>query len=475
MIVLLCPIFIENKNSADATIVGFVWFAIRPPCTMDYVPVEVYDLILSFLSPAELARLACCCSFLHELVLPHLYKHLQIDLRSGDPDVPTTKALQVLSRNTMLRRSIRSIAMANAPYTFWTAGHSKLLSIVLSTILEFPERIRSFVWKSSLPFTKASFPNLQVLHCSNVQSNSELEWVRWHLTNCPSLETLHLGLTRRSSPFTGSWLLSGVRQPRLRALSLQGMNLSDVEPGELLGSQIQSLQLKYCQGMDQFLCRLQDREISAQLKILRLTGIASVHVLQQFLFQLGKNVCLEELSLCIGSTAHSICLRCIQAHAPALRLLVLDFRYLMQESTTSIPYSLETFQDILQHFPRLESLGLPLDMNDRSAAKYKRLKFKVSHYLLGSPRSFGLTSCSHSQLSVLRTGTLRTLHIRRHCSPWRRFVNDAKHAAAPFRRHGTFQVLMDHGARLRKLVYSPETSYFCQATDSERQALCTDL
>lgn len=437
---------------------------------MERLPAELHDLILSFLPRADLSRLARCCRLLQDIATPLLYRSLLVNLRSGDPDCRSTKLLQVLSHYPPLRHYMRDVEIANASFTFWTAGHSRLLGIVLSTIFTFPHRIRSFSWKASGLFTRFCFANLEKLECTNLQSNDELSWVRWHLENCTSLRTLRLRLTMRLSPQAGCWLLSGLSLPRIEVLSLQGIDLSCVDPAGVLGPSVQSMELEYCVGVDHFLRRIATCESLPKIRSLRLAGSVSVDLLNQLLFRLAQTACLRELSLRIGSASQRICIKCIQPHAPELTRLILDFRQNIIDPRSSVLYGAQELQEILQTFPFLTTLGLPLDLKAKSSGRYRRAKLDVCTRPLNLNSSANLL-----QLSALRKTSLTTLHIRRHCVDWRRHVRDAKHVAAPFRVKGGFNVFLDHGSRLRKMVFEPETSYFCNATDEDKQALCAEL
>ncbi|KAM3502486.1 hypothetical protein MY11210_009050 [Beauveria gryllotalpidicola] len=224
-----------------------------------------------------------------------------------------------------------------------------------------------------------------------------------------------------------------------------------------MGLTIRSLDLRYCAGMNAFFSKVAKLGLTpTKLRTFRALGIISMDLLQNFLFTLAGASHLEELSLCLGSAMHPICLHCIEPHAPALKLLILDFRAVLHDVDSAIQYSADQFEDILARFPRLISLGLPLQLKDPVFDRYKRAKFKSQD---------------------LHTKALRTLHIRRRCTPWKRFARDAMHAAAPFqRRRSGFTVLLDRGHRLRKMVFSAQAPPRPAAIDTvERENLCTEF
>ncbi|KAK8150614.1 hypothetical protein G3M48_000487 [Beauveria asiatica] len=345
---------------------------------MERVPAEVIHLILSYLDTRDLARVATSCRVLSSRAEPLLYQNLDICLHSGNPTPATHKHLCVLSREPRLRQLIRHVAVGNAEATLWTAGHTNLLKIILSTCIDCPTQIRSFSWKPTRIFIDVYFPKLTHLDCADVRSQNEIDWIQWHLVHCRHLKSLSIGSARLLSPFFSSSLFSALTAPpSLDTLSLRGIDLSYVNPAVVIGPTIRSLDLRYCAGMDAFFFEVARLGLTPKLRTFRALGIMSMALLQNFLFTLAGASHLEELSLCLGSALHPICLHCIEPHAPALKMLILDFRAVLQDVDSAIQYSADQFEDILARFPRLVSLGLPLQLKDPFFDRYKRAEFKV--------------------------------------------------------------------------------------------------
>ncbi|KAJ6783281.1 hypothetical protein PWT90_02188 [Aphanocladium album] len=404
---------------------------------MERVPLEVLHLILSHLPGSDLARAAQSCRALCNQITPFLYRNLDIHLRSGNPDAATHKLLTTLIRNPSLRQLIRHISVENEASTFWTAGHSKLLRLLLSTWIECYGHIRSFTWKPTSIFTDAYFPNLTHLECTKTRNRDELSWIRWHLYHCRELKSLSVGFIELlSAQLSNSLFLTPMGPFALHTLSLRGIDLSLVNPAVFVSPSLHHLGLEYCHGMDAFFCNVVQQDLAPQLRSLRIVGTMSMAILQGFLVELAKTSRLEELTLCIGSTLHPICLQCIELHASALKLLILDFRAQMHDRSSAMQYSAQQFEDILARFPRLHSLGLPLQLKDPASSRYKRARF---------------------QSLDLHKKALNTLHIRLRCRP--RFELDARHVAAAFQRRGRFTVYIGQGRGLKKLVFDKGTNY----------------
>ncbi|OAA44448.1 F-box domain, cyclin-like protein [Cordyceps fumosorosea ARSEF 2679] len=345
---------------------------------MERMPVEVLQLILSCLDTPDLARVAKSCRALSHQAEPLLYQNLDIRLHSGNPALATDKHLCVLLKEPQLRELIRHVAVENEESTLWTAGHTHLLKIILSTCIDRPTQIRSFSWKPTRILTDAYFPNLAHLDCANVRSQSEVGWIQWHVAHCLHLKSLSVGSAQLLSPSFSSSLFSALTAPlRLHTLSLRAVDLSYINPAVVISPSIRSLHLQYCAGMDAFFFEVAKLGLTPKLRSFRALGIMSMALLQDFLFTLADTSHLEELSLCLGAAMHPICLHCIEPHAPALRLLILDFRAALQDVDSAIQYSADQFEDILARFPRLTSLGLPLQLKDPSYDRYRRAEFKI--------------------------------------------------------------------------------------------------
>ncbi|KAF5120962.1 hypothetical protein E5D57_013298 [Metarhizium anisopliae] len=417
------------------------------------LPSELYLKVLSNLSSSDLAALARCSRTQCQIVTPILYRKLSLHLYSGDPDASSTLLLRTLSANPRLRYFIRQLEVVNASSTYWTSGHSKLLGILLSSILTHPDRITSFTWKAGLLPTHIFFPEMSILECTRILNMSDLLWVRWHLLYCRSLKSIRLHVSKRMDQRSLQWFLSNLSLQRVRHLHLQGADLTTMNIDVV--DSLQTLDLKLCRGLDGFLARLVSYGVPQSLKVLRLAGDIALTSLECFLSAVASKTRLEELSLRIGGATRFPSTKAIQALAPGLSTLVLDFRQNLSDPRSSLKYTIKDFQDFIKEFPLLRSVGFALDLRNPKCQRYQRTKFVKD--------------------ITLENSSLEYLHLRGHCVPLKRSILDAKHLAAPFVKNGRLRVLLDHGSRLRKLSFSQKSYEFSTVSDEEQLQLSTDL
>ena len=339
------------------------------------LPVEVFLNVLSNLCPSDLATLARCSRSQCQMVLPILYKTLSVQLRSGSPDPSSTLLLRTLSVNPRLRYYVRQVEVVNASSTFWTAGHSQLLGILLSSILTYPDRIKSFTWKAGLLQTHIFFPGMEALECTKIMNKSELLWVRWHLLYSHSIKSIRLHLSTRVCQQAGQWFLSQLSLRNVQNLSLHGADLSMLNID--ITKSLKSLELKLCHGLNHFLTQLVSYGVPDSLKSLKLAGNMVLTSLEFFLSAVASNTRLEDLSIRIGGVTRCLSTKFVQALAPQLSSLVLDFRQDLSDPRSSFKYTVKDFQDIIKGFPLLKSVGIALDLRNPKCSRYRRTKFGV--------------------------------------------------------------------------------------------------
>lgn len=339
------------------------------------LPAELYLKVLSNLVSSDLAALARCSRTQCQIVTPILYKEMTLQLRSGDPDPSSTLLLRTLSANPQLAYFIRHVEVVNSSSTYWTSGQSKLLGILLSNILTHPDRIKSFSWKASLIQTYIFFPDLGALECTKILNVTDLLWVRWHLLNCSSLKSIRLHISKRIDQQHVQWLLSSLSLRNVRDISLQGADLS-VLSIDVVAS-LETLDLKLCRGLHDFLSRLVAYGVPRSLRVLRIAGDIPLTSLEFFLTAVASRVQLEELSLRIGGASRFLSTKVVQALAPGLSTLVLDFRQTLSDPRSSLKYTIKDFQDIIEGFPLLKSVGVALDLRNPKCLRYQRTKFAV--------------------------------------------------------------------------------------------------
>lgn len=342
---------------------------------MHSLPIELQLLIFNSLSSADLAAISQCSRFFYKLATPLLYQHLNVIMKSGNPDAKTTAMLQTLCKNVLMQSFIRTVTVTNVDGTFWTAGHSTLLNIILRPILQASERIKSLSWKTSQIYTELVFPRLKSLECTKIYHQRELEWIRWHLLYCKSLVHLHLAFTAPFSRLDILNIFNNVQLHKLKILRLELVDLSIFTTPIL--SSIHTLDIKSCPAAKTFLHRLLVLRQATCLKSLRITGDIPLPIIHNFISKLRLG-CLEDLYLYIGNALEYFDFHSLKPHYQSLRSLVLDFRQRLKDSRSVIRYSINDFQNILTLLPSLESLGLPLDIRDTNSLRYKRVNYTVS-------------------------------------------------------------------------------------------------
>lgn len=309
------------------------------------------------------------------------------------------------------------------------------------------------------------FPNLAHFECTDVSSEDELNWIQWHLRHYKRLKSFSISCARLSKSYITRPLFSFPGS--LQELSLCSIDLSTVNVS-IVWSSLRRLQLQYCTGMDSFLSEA-SRSQTSKLQSFRVVGEINIALLKHFLLRLSENTHLKELNLCMGEARHSICLRYVEPHARALKHIVFDFRGELRNAKSAIQYSATEFEEILARFPRLESLRIPLQLDDQSPGRYRRAEFKVCSF---SPPA--LPNTDQNKTLHLQPMALKTLHIRRLCSPYQRFAGDAKHTAAPFQHNGEFTVFLGLGKRVKKIKFGTNSKlhHTIDATNANKEMLC---
>lgn len=341
---------------------------------MTIIPLEVYEIIISHMALGDAARIARCCRSMYDAVCRHLYKRATLRFTSGTPTTATKLLLQQLSKRSDLRRCVRHVSLSNRASTVWTSGHSTLIGLLLSVVLEFPDRIRTFHWDAGGVPTSTTFQNLESLQCTKIRGDAEIRWAQRHLAGCRGLTALRLGLVL-PPPGVGSYLLSSVRARHLQVVSLQRIDLTGVVPAKLLSVAIRALELRHCPGSEAFLVQACRANLAQQLEDLVLVGNTAVWAVMEFVSHLGP--ALRRLALCIGSVGQRPCMQCVTPKSPSLRSLVLDFRVSIRSAAGSWMYSTADFAWLVRAYPKLETLGLPVDLRDTTKRVYTRVKLPV--------------------------------------------------------------------------------------------------
>lgn len=432
------------------------------------IPAELLLQVLSYLDSPELAKLSRCSKRYHQIITPILYTNLSVRVASGSLDASSESLLQSLISRSDFRAFVRQVEITSGSYEGWGSNHSKLLSILLSSILTNPKCITSLVWKASGLPIRIFFPELASIECTRVADSTDLLWLKWHLMCCP-LKSVRICLSTLASQRAGHWFLSNLQWPHVQHLFLQGADLTRMNSSSL--ECLDTLDLKFCHGLDDFLAFLISNGVPKSLKVIRITGYVDVTLLERFLVNTTRS--LSELSLRIGGASRVLDVRVLAALAPSLSILILDFRRHLDDPRLLAKYTAEDFQAIIRCFPLLKSIGVAMDLRNPKCRRYRRVNLAVSPAFLAI---FPAESDKLKQKGLsFQASCLEYLHLRGCSRPLKRSILDAKHLAAVFTDKRHFKVLLDHGKRLKKLEFRQHSYASMEASQMERVSLSTDL
>ena len=342
---------------------------------MEHIPLEILWLILDFLPRKDVARLSVCNRELNSKITPFLYRVLRIGFRKGFFIRSTLIFLNVLCRQPRLASFIREVDIVNFDSRLWSPGHSELLAVILSATITHREPISSFSTTVEWIPLGGVFPNLNSLTCLQIHTDTELEWVRWHLLNCSRLTELHLRLPAFEARL-GHRLLENVNLAAITKLSLDGICIANGSP--LKNWTPHTLDLRLCPGTEAFLEPMISAGQLNSLRVFRLVTHLTQECLGRLLRGLSKCHRLEELSLRLGDAVQPIAIHKYLVSHLLLRSLVFDLRGDITAPETSLKLNIKEMQRLIEACPKLEFLGLTVDLRNPRYQRYRRLKYSVS-------------------------------------------------------------------------------------------------
>ncbi|KAM0541733.1 hypothetical protein ACHAO7_010333 [Fusarium culmorum] len=429
---------------------------------MDLLPLEIYRMLACYLPIADLNNLVKCNKLSHDRGTSLLYRTLQLEFLSGIASSRTLLALQTLSANQRLGSLIRSIDVRHDGKTYnWTLGHSQLLSAVLSAIRLSPERIHAFSCDCPwITFTE-SFPNLKTLVHKNIKSKADLDWIQWHISECTQLSSITLSIPKWNI-ILDSLFFAKIVSSHLKELCLSGFQVSELKPARSWN--LQRLDLNLCSGSHILIQRLLATGNLNGLKSFRFAGHLSRGSFSDLMTSLGNMCHLEELSLRLGGLSYlngsrdfpgslhktalatrfigaekhirdlrSLVLNSVEGCGKTLRLLVLDFREVIDQPQTCLRFDLHAVQKLMGSCPAIEFIGMPLDLRVDNGRRYRRLAY-----------------AKNVDMSASR---LKSFHLRGDYRPFSRTLNDAKHISRPFSSRSDIEVFLGHYDKLRKVSF----------------------
>jgi hypothetical protein len=137
-----------------------------------------------------------------------------------------------------------------------------------------------------------------------------------------------------------------------------------------------------------------------------------------------------------------------------LRLLTLDIREFIDQPQSSMRFDLHGVQKLIGSCPKIEFIGMPVNLRASGGQRYRRMNYAVSEnhqFLCPSWKGVVLTL---SQKNIhLSARQLKAFHLRGDYRPFSRTLNDAKHMSKPFRNRSDFEIFMGHYDKLRKVSF----------------------
>ncbi|KAI3570659.1 hypothetical protein IWW34DRAFT_640706 [Fusarium oxysporum f. sp. albedinis] len=437
---------------------------------MDTLPPKVYWMLLGNLPLKDLCNIMRCSRSLCKMAQPMLYRVLHLNFNDGNLRSQTLLLLRTLVCNPGLSRFVTSISLENNGSRSWTKGHSQLLSLVLSGVSLRPERITGFSTTSSwLPLDKY-FLNLNSVAYTGHITFAELDWFRWHLSNCKQISRLYLCLPKRVSNYRFR-LLEAASLDCLSELCLEHCALEPFLPNHPW--RLQWLDLRFCSGTEAFIERLLSGNQLQFVKVFRLSGRLSRQTFLSLLFCLNENRHLEELSFRLdgllqlaegdhnGRSLAPLKLEVsfdglrtrilghLKTHGSRLRSVIVDIRQDIDFCEPCLSFSIQDMASIMNSCPSLTFLSLPVHFHNLSSDQVRHLHHPVK---------------------------LQALHMRGDSGSFSDLGGKIRTLVSLFKSPPSFQIFVGHGKRL-KVIHIPPSgrSFFTSVSRSQRLSYCLDL
>ncbi|KAI8416259.1 hypothetical protein FOFC_02568 [Fusarium oxysporum] len=437
---------------------------------MDTLPPKVYWTLLGDLPLSDLCNISRCSRSLCEIAKPMLYRVLHLSFNDGNLRSQTLLLLRTLVCNPGLSRFVRSISLENNGSGGWTKGHSQLVTLVLSGVSLRPERIRGFSTTSSWVPLDKYFLNLNCVVYTGHITSAELDWFRWHLSNCKQISRLHLCLPKRGSNHQFH-LLEATSLDCLSELCLEHCALEPLLPKH--SWRLRWLDLRLCSGTEAFIKRLLSGNQLQFVKVLRLSGRLSRRTFLSLLFSLDENHHLEQLSfrldgllqlaegdhngrslapLKLGVSFDGLRSRILghlKIHGSKLRSVIVDIRQDIDFCEPSLSFSIQDMAIIVNSCPSLTFLSLPVHFHNVSSDQVRHLHHPVK---------------------------LQALHMRGDCGSFSDVARNISTLVSVFKFPPSFQAFVGHGKSL-KIIHIPPSgrSFFTSVSRSQRLSYCLDL
>ena len=163
----------------------------RQPTALLSLPTEILLNVCSFLAPKDLASFARCYKSYNTLAAPCLHRDLLLTTQGGTLTPESQRLLCFLPFRPDFVGFIRHIRLHEVVPDVWFHGCASPVQNLLHNVMASadPRLVRSFA--PELPHLSQNHRSgfFCSLQCTKVRSNSDVDWVQWHLQNCPHLRS----------------------------------------------------------------------------------------------------------------------------------------------------------------------------------------------------------------------------------------------------------------------------------------------
>ena len=428
---------------------------------MDLLPNEIVCMILEHLSPGSMSHLSLCSGRYYQLVLPYLFKSLQITVGHNGADDRGMKMIRTFHENPNRRRLLQHIAVSSPEWQdrLWEPLYRLFCCALSGLLTSLPcTSLKSFEWRLKRPLDismlsylprcilklhleqvnpsqSCVFPATKELSCNGISSIETVKWIKWHVLQaklgklCLGYETINASsdLSRYLDLYAiPSTTLNNLTHLRLERVHLMGW------PFETMTG-LQSLSLQECDHVDGALqSHLLAGESNLTLRELFLTILNKPVDLEQILFQMSQKTRLQ--SLCIRTFGHSNrpSILSLLRFGTYVRHLELESRSIAMDPQSVHLYSIGEVAQITSQCLLLRDLSIPIDLKREN----RRTRVSPTEHLIREAFVILTYQC---QLQI--TPRCRLSHVHQRChrlllpvGKSKEALVDAKYLAKPFLR-----------------------------------------
>lgn len=237
--------------------------------------------------------------------------------------------------------------------------------------LDAPATLTSLVLEASQAPLQTHFPLLRQFECRNIVLPKHADWVKLQFTHARSLQSAYLSAKSDDLriPITDLVPMQA-RDPSVRRLRLERIDI-DQWPGPSL-EKVEDLSLRYCRRTCNAL--LLSPSAKKNLKKVELVSNEDHPYLGAFFSDLARFTSLSHVTLLISRPESTIPIAWLRPHRMSLESLVVECRQNPRSYLSVHHFSVRDIVGMLNCFPRLHHLGLPVQLNGASRELYNYLK-----------------------------------------------------------------------------------------------------